>query len=76
MHHQGQEGSSRKLIWVEGEQVAGRGCSECAWVFHPNDWPAGQTLDEVARNFKMQLDEEFTAHNCAEHHQGKRSRLL
>jgi hypothetical protein len=60
MHHKGQESSSRKLVWVEGQGVVGGwGCSECAWVFNPSGPPTGKTLDEMKRNFQVQLSEEF-----------------
>src|SRR5260370_37166107 len=29
MLHKGQESSSRKLVWVEGQSFGGWGCSEC-----------------------------------------------
>jgi hypothetical protein len=67
MHHQAQEGSSRKLVWIEELRVTGWGCSECAWVYHPSEWPSGKTLEETMRNFQAQLYEEFTSHACAEH---------
>jgi hypothetical protein len=67
MHHRAQEDSSRKLVWVEGLSSVGWGCSECAWVFKSSAWPAGKSLDEITRNFKAQLSEEFASHACAEH---------
>jgi hypothetical protein len=67
MHHKGQEDWSRKLAWVEGQKVAGWGCSNCAWVFHPFDCPTGDTLDEWAAYAQRQLDNDFDSHNCAEH---------
>ena len=71
MHHKAQVNSFRELVWVEGQNLAGWGCSECAWVFHPVEWPANRTLDEVTRHFQMQLDEGFAAHDCAAHPRGK-----
>jgi hypothetical protein len=65
MLHKGPESSSRKLVWVEGQGVAGWGCSECAWVFTLPDLPAGRSLDEMKRNFQMQLSQEFASHACA-----------
>jgi hypothetical protein len=66
MLHKGQESSSRTLVWVEGQNVAGWGCSECAWLFSlPACLPTGKSLDEVKRNFEMQLSEEFASHACA-----------
>ena len=66
MPQEGQE-STRKLVWVEQQNVAGWGCSECAWVFKSSAWPAGKSLDEITRNFKAQLSEEFASHACADH---------
>jgi hypothetical protein len=67
MHHKGQEDSFRKLAWVEGQKVAGWGCSNCAWVFHPSDFPSGKSLDEWAAHAQLQLDNDFDSHNCGEH---------
>ena len=67
MLHEGEESSSRKLVHVEGQSFRGWSCSECAWVFHPSDPPVGKSLDEMKRNFQMQLSEEFASHACAEH---------
>jgi hypothetical protein len=67
MLHKGSESSSRRLVWVEGQSVEGWGCSECAWVFNPSGPAIGKTLDEMKRNFQMQLSEEFASHACAKH---------
>jgi hypothetical protein len=67
MLHDGQEPSSRKLVRVEGQRFRGSGCSECAWVFNPSGPPIGKSLDEMKRNFQMQLSEEFVSHACAMH---------
>jgi hypothetical protein len=64
---QGDESSSRKLVRIEGQSFRGWGCSECAWVFHPSDPPIGKSLDEMKRNFQMQLSQEFASHDCPEH---------
>jgi rubredoxin len=71
MLHKGQDGSSRKLVWVEGPSVAAWGCSECAWVFTPSDPPIGKSLDEMKRNFQAHLSEEFASHACAKHRRVK-----
>ena len=63
----GQERSCREVVWFEGQSVAGWGCSECAWVFNSSGPPIGKTLEEMKRNFQMQLSEEFASHHCAEH---------
>ena len=52
MRHKGQESSSRKLVWVEGQNFEGWGCSECAWVFNPSNPPIGKSLDEMTRFFR------------------------
>jgi rubredoxin len=63
-----QENSSRELVWIEGQNVEGWGCSECSWVFNPSGPPAaGESLDEMKRTFRTQLSEEFASHACAEH---------
>jgi rubredoxin len=67
MHHEGQETPPRKLVWVEGVQLAGWGCSNCAWVFHPSTFPSGKSLYELTAHAQRQLDEEFASHGCAAH---------
>jgi hypothetical protein len=66
MHHEGQESSFRKLVWVEGQSGNGWGCSECAWVFDPSP-PVGKSLDEQLRTVEAQRTEEFAAHDCPEY---------
>ena len=61
------ENSSRELVWIEGQNVEGWGCSECAWVFNPSGPRADESLDEMKRTFKTQLSAEFDSHVCAEH---------
>jgi hypothetical protein len=67
MFPQGEKSSSRKLIRIEGQRFRGWGCSECVWVFHPSDPPIGRSLDEMKRNFQMQLSQEFESHDCFEY---------
>ena len=67
MFTSGQESSSCKVTWIEGPDFAGWGCSECTWVFHPSGPPIGTTLEEMKRNFQMQLSEQFASHDCAKH---------
>jgi hypothetical protein len=55
----GQDSSSRKIVWVEGQNLVGCDCSECAWVFSPSGPPIGETVAEVKQNCQMQLPEEF-----------------
>ena len=65
MLHEGQESLARELVWVEGQSFAGWGCSECAWVFNFSGMFACKSLDEMKRNFQVQLSEEFASHACA-----------
>ncbi len=58
---------SRKLVWIEQRRFRGFGCSECAWVFNASGAPAGESFDEMMRNFELQRDREFTLHVCADH---------
>jgi hypothetical protein len=67
MLHKGQESSSRKLVWVEGQSFEGWGCSECAWFLSISGPPTGKSLDEMKLNFHVQLSEEFAFHACANH---------
>jgi hypothetical protein len=54
--------------WYESKDSASGagGCSECAWVFHLSDPPISKSLDEMKRNFQMQLSQEFESHDCPE----------
>jgi hypothetical protein len=58
---------SRKLVWIEQQRFRGFSCSECAWVFNPSSVPAGNSFDEMMRNFELQRYKEFTVHVCADH---------
>jgi hypothetical protein len=58
---------SRKLVWIEQQRFRGFGCSECVWVFNASGAPAGESFDEMMRNFESQRDREFTLHVCADH---------
>jgi hypothetical protein len=62
----------RKLIWIEEQSFWGWGCSECAWVFNASGSPAGNSLDEMKRNYERRRDEEFATHACAEHPEPRR----
>jgi hypothetical protein len=57
----------RKLVWIEEQRFWGWGCSKCAWLFNPLGSPAGNSLDEMMRNYKQQRDKEFESHICAGH---------
>jgi hypothetical protein len=66
MRHTDPESSSRKLVWVEEPSIEAWGCSECGWVFNPSGPPVGKSLDEMKRNFQMQLSQGFASHICAQ----------
>ena len=65
MEYGAKESSPRKLVWVEGQPVAGWGCSNCAWVFRPAILPIRNSLQELTAHAQNQLDNEFASHNCA-----------
>jgi hypothetical protein len=58
---------SRKLVWIERPHFGGFGCSECGWRFNSSNAPTGTSFDEMAHNFELQRDKEFTSHVCADH---------
>jgi rubredoxin len=74
MLHEGQE-TSRKLVWVEGQGVAGWGCSECAWLFIPAIPLIDDSFEEMTRRVQLQLDDQFMSHNCTEHPKSKAASL-
>jgi hypothetical protein len=63
---------NRDLVWIERENFAGWGCSECAWTWAfdlSSSGPAGKSgnsLDELTY-FEFQRDTSFTLHVCADH---------
>jgi rubredoxin len=65
---------TRKLVWVEGREFEGQGCSECSWVFNPSCPPVGDSLEAMKRNFQAQLSDEFASHDCAQHTSPQRAR--
>ena len=67
MFPQGEESPSRKLVRIEGQSFRGWGCSECAWVFRPSDPSIVKSLDEMIRNFQIQLSQEFESHDCPQY---------
>ena len=75
MLHDSRENHSRELAWVEGPTFWGWGCSECAWMFNPQGMPVGKSLDEMKRNSKKQIAEEFVSHACGEHRRFLPARL-
>lgn len=71
MHHKGQERSSRKLVWVERQDIGGWGCSGCGWVFQATGETPSESLYEVRHYFQEKLYQEFDSHNCADHLLGR-----
>ncbi len=67
----GRDLSRPEVVWIERENLAGLGCSDCAWVFHPSGPPIGGTLEEMKQNFQTQLSKEFDSHDCAKHQLAK-----
>jgi hypothetical protein len=67
MLHKGQESAFRKLVWIEAKNFGGWGCSECAWVFHPSESPAGKSFDELTDNVQQHLETEFASHDCIQY---------
>jgi hypothetical protein len=43
-------------------------------VFNASGSPAGNSLDEMKRNYERRRDEEFAAHACAEHPGAKKTK--
>jgi hypothetical protein len=50
-----------RLVWIDEKRFRGFGCSECAWVFNPSGSPAGNSFNEMMRNFELQRDREFSS---------------
>jgi hypothetical protein len=57
----------RQMVWIEEARFEGWGCSDCGWLFNPSGAPAGNSLEEMKRNFELQRDKEFQSHLCIEH---------
>lgn len=56
-----------RLVWIDEKRFRGFVCSECAWVFNPSGSPAGNSFNEMMRNFELQRDREFSSQVCADH---------
>jgi hypothetical protein len=48
----------------------------CAWLFNFSGPLSTKSLDEMKRNFQVQLSEEFISHACAEHPRAKGGEAL
>jgi hypothetical protein len=57
----------RKLVWVEGQNLQGFGCSHCDWLFKPSGAPLDESLDEMKQKYEDQRGKEFAAHICVQH---------
>jgi hypothetical protein len=55
----------RSLVWIEGPDFVGFGCSECQWVFHPAGPLVGTSLDQMKQTYEAERDKEFATHTCA-----------
>lgn len=62
----------RKLVWIEGQNLQGFGCSECNWVFETSTALVAESLDEMKQKYEAQRDNEFAAHVCAKHPKASR----
>jgi hypothetical protein len=56
----------RELVGIKTPDFQGWACSQCAWVFNPSDALNGKTLEEMKENYKLERDQTFAAHSCAE----------
>jgi len=65
----------RNMKWIEERTFEGWGCSKCIWVFHPFGLPIGESLDQMKRNFQIQLAEAFASHDCVERGRAKAATL-
>jgi hypothetical protein len=61
---------ARNLIFVKKPNFEGFGCSECNWVYKPDEEIAGLSLEDMMKKFEAHRDKEFAAHGC---HKGART---
>jgi len=62
----------RKLGWIESQNFQGFGCSECDWRFKISGAFAGDSLDEMKKEYEARRDLQFAAHVCVKHPRSKR----
>jgi hypothetical protein len=62
---------SRELVGLKTPDFQGWGCSQCAWVFSPSDALKGKTIEEMKENYRLERDQAFAAHSCADHAKSK-----
>jgi rubredoxin len=65
-NRRGQSHHQRQLVWVVTPNFKGFGCSVCDWVFNPSGDPVGESLEEMKRNFELERDKQFAAHQCSD----------
>ena len=63
---------ARKLVWIETQNFQGFGCSQCSWMFKPTGVISGESLDEMRKDFEVQLEKDFTAHVCVKHPESRK----
>jgi len=57
----------RRLEWTRSRNFQGFRCSECNWKFKPSGVAAGDSLDEMMKEYETHRDKEFAAHTCVKH---------
>ena len=57
----------RTLVRLANQNFVGFGCSDCGWRFQPRGDVVGKSFEEMKRNFEVQRDKEFAAHECAKY---------
>jgi hypothetical protein len=64
----------RTLEWTNTKNFQGFGCSACNWKFKPSGALAGDSLDEMKKDYEARRDIEFAAHVCVKHPRSKVTR--
>ena len=54
---------SRQLFPVKTRAYQGWGCTQCSWRFN-DPKIAGNTMEELIKNFEAKLDKAFEQHDC------------
>jgi rubredoxin len=57
----------RMMVWIEKPNLAGWGCSDCAWFFRPSEPPTEPSFEAMKQQFEAQRDKEFDRYVCAAH---------
>jgi hypothetical protein len=61
----------RNLEWIKTQNFQGFGCSECGWKFKISGALAGDSLDEMKKEYEARRDMQFAAHVCVKHPRSK-----